>query len=442
MNSTGNSRVGAGTIFRTASEADPSWRDRAGEQEQFEHKQMVQRLADVMAAAEVRAENGGAEVARGGDAENLRPLKTFSLAEFDGKTIPERKWIVQGLIPDRNVTDLSGDGGLGKSLLALQLGFAVAMGGAWLGHKANLGGVLYFSAEDEADEIHRRAATIAEREGLSLAELVYFHFADLTRELGTELVKIAASDRQSLETTDLFVRLEASIAFRRPAVVILDTRADVYGGNEIDRGQVRTFIRRLRELCLSYDMAILLLSHPSRTGLTTGDGQSGSTAWGNSVRSRLYLKRHPDDPDLRVLTSEKSNYGPAATEMTLRWENGVFRRVDTLVGGKVPDREALERHVEERFMQHLADADLRGEYVNGNKTGQRYAPRWFAKLDASATNRIGEKQYETAMWRLRRGGRLAIVKTDGPPAKRYDRFVAADPMAGLKSLAERQGGTA
>jgi RecA-family ATPase len=73
-----------------------------------------------------------------------------------------------------------------------------------------------------------------------------------------------------------------------------------------------------------------MLSHPSLTGLNSGSGTSGSTAWNNSVRSRLYLTREIDsqgfeaDPDKRVLTTKKANYGRVGGEITVRWHNGVF----------------------------------------------------------------------------------------------------------------------
>lgn len=439
MSGNGDARLGAGTIFKMADDADPRWRDRIREEERIEHQHTVQRLVDKMEAAEA----GAADEADGEDAGDLTPLKTVSMADLAGRPIPERKWIVERLLPDRNVTDLSGDGGLGKSLLAQQLAAKMAGGGGtWLGHKTIAGAVLNISAEDELGEIQRRTLEIAKSEGMSLADLGNLHVADLTTGIDTELVMPDPENRQSVKPTPQLARLEARIATLRPKLVILDTRADMFGGSEIDRVQVRIFIRHLRRLCVSYDMAILLLSHPSRTGLTTGDGQSGSTAWGNSVRSRLYLKRDPDDPDLRVVTSEKSNYGPTSTEIRLRWENGAFRRVDTLIGGKVPDRQAMERHVDERFMRHLAEAELQGAYVNCNATGSNYAPRVFAKLDGPGPDRVGEKHYAGAMWRLRSAGLITIGKTPGPPSRQRDRLVAVDRTAPLKSLAERQGGAA
>jgi RecA-family ATPase len=65
--------------------------------------------------------------------------------------------------------------------------------------------------------------------------------------------------------------------------------------------------------------------------MASGSGTSGSTGWGNSVKSQLYFDRVKGDdgieidPNLRILRGKKSNYGPAGMEIFLRWETGVFR---------------------------------------------------------------------------------------------------------------------
>jgi AAA domain len=59
--------------------------------------------------------------------ESDTPLRDrrINAASLEGKPVPEREWLVRDLIPAKNVTLLYGDGGTGKSLLALQLGAAV-----------------------------------------------------------------------------------------------------------------------------------------------------------------------------------------------------------------------------------------------------------------------------------------------------------------------------
>ena len=90
-------------------------------------------------------------------------LETINAASLALKQVPRQHWLVEDLIPEGNVTLLSGDGATGKSLLALQLDVAVATGGHWIGLKPEPGRALYVSAEDETDEIHRRLARIVPR---------------------------------------------------------------------------------------------------------------------------------------------------------------------------------------------------------------------------------------------------------------------------------------
>jgi RecA-family ATPase len=354
----------------------------------------------------------------------VRPaLKLVSAASFAERPAPERAWIVRELIPDRNVTDLSGDGGLGKSLIALQLGIAMATGTDWLGHMPAPGRVLYLSCEDELDEIHRRVAIIADRKGIPLDDLGGFGVIDLTDAEATELA--APDGKQRLALTTLYDAVADVISEHRPKLIVLDTRADVFGGDEISRAQVRFFVRALRRLCFRYDMAILMLSHPSVAGMSSGSGQSGSTAWGNSVRSRLYLERpkaddgSEPDRDLRVLTTKKTNYGPADTTIALRWDAGIFR--PDHVGAGTLDRIARDQHIEERFIELLRDFETQGRHVNAN-AGPYYAPKEFAAADAT----IGAQQFKAAMRRLFDAKRIKI-EAFGAPSRGLKKIVEVAP---------------
>ncbi|MCK1332466.1 AAA family ATPase [Bradyrhizobium sp. CW9] len=51
-------------------------------------------------------------------------IQIIDPSDWEGQAIPERQWYLEGLIPNRQVTLLSGDGGTGKSLLAYQIGLA------------------------------------------------------------------------------------------------------------------------------------------------------------------------------------------------------------------------------------------------------------------------------------------------------------------------------
>ncbi len=285
-----------------------------------------------------------------------RKSQFFTAAALAGKPVPERDWLVPDLIPAGTVTLLTGDGGTGKSLLALQLAAACALGKPWLGRGVAAGRALLVSAEDDEDELHRRIADIVSAEAVDLAELDNL----CLRSLAGEDALLAALDLRSatLRASDLFRELDAFLAELRPVVLVLDTLADLFPGNENDRTQARQFIGLLRGLAMRHHCAVVLLAHPSLSGLQSGAGTSGSTGWSNSVRSRLYLRRvlqgeDEPNPDARVLETMKANYGPTGGEIALTWQDGVFVS-DAAESGL--DRMAERNRAERVFLKPAAPA--------------------------------------------------------------------------------------
>lgn len=306
-----------------------------------------------------------------------RASRFLSAASLAGQPVPDRQWLARDMIPARNVTLLSGDGGTGKSLLSLQLACAVALGGQWLGRAVAGGHAVYMSAEDELDELHRRLADIVAAEGVTLADLDRLTIRSLAGE--DALLARADGPNAPLAPSALFEELDAFLADLRPALLVLDTLADLFPGNENDRAQARQFVGMLRGLALRHDCAIVLLSHPSRSGLSTGSGDSGSTAWNNSVRSRLYFERIAQDgievnPDARILRTMKANYGRTGAEIPLTWRDGVFIADATETG---LDRMAGNAKAERVFLKLLQLFEEQGRYVSASPSNA-FAPTIFA----------------------------------------------------------------
>ena len=351
-------------------------------------------------------------------------LRLVSAASLS-KRPPERFFLVPEYIPGRNVTLLSGDGGTGKSLLALMLGVSVAASKPWLGIEVAQGPVVYVSAEDELEEVHRRLAAICEADGLDVIDLDGLSIIPLAGENSLMAVQSHAG---ALAPTPLWHEFAAKIVDVAPALVVLDTSADFFGGNEISRSEVRQFVAMLRGLALKADCAFLLLSHPSVAGMNTGTGLSGSTAWNNSVRSRLYLRRpaasngEPVDPDIRALQTMKSNYGRAGGEIRLRWLEGRFvnETAATPIGF---DALAIKAKAERVFLDLLQQFTGQGRNVSAN-LGPTYAPaRFAAHSDAQG---VSKHAFEAAMNKHLKANQIRN-ESFGPPSKTRYRLVFVAP---------------
>jgi RecA-family ATPase len=352
-------------------------------------------------------------------------LEFLDPSTWSDRPVPPRRWLVSNRIPLGVPTMLNGDGAAGKTTIALQLIVATARGTDWLGRPVDApGSVIFFSAEEDADEVHRRLAAILEHQGIGFGDLSGVHLLCMPGDdpvLG-RLDKAAGIIR----ATPLFERLLTAATEIRPSLIVIEAAADVFAGNENDRSQVRQFISLLRRLAMASGAAVLLISHPSLTGMSSGTGTSGSTGWNNSVRSRLYFTglkaKHGDEaaPDLRELRVMKSNYGPAGEIVRLRWQQGVFVPQGS---GATLARVAAEAEVDQAYLDCLDAVHGRSQQV-GPYTGKAYAPPIFEKMAQAKGYRA--KALTAAQERLFNAGRIEVVKM-GPPSKSLDRIVRKAP---------------
>jgi RecA-family ATPase len=312
---------------------------------------------------------------------------------------------------------------VGKTTIALQLVVATARGTDWLGAVVNEHEQAWFlSAEEDQDEAHRRLAAIVEHHGVDFRDLAGVKLICLP---GEDAVLGHPDKNGAIRPTPLLDRLEQEAIRARPALIAIEAAADVFAGSENDRSQVRQFVGLLRRMAIRSGAAVLLLSHPSLAGLSSGTGTSGSTGWNNSVRSRLYLTsaRTQDgeepDPELRELKVMKSNYGPAGETVRLRWRNGVFVPESK---PSVIERAAAEATVDDMFLRLLDAAAAQGRRVGPN-TGKNYAPSVFEAMPTA--NGIKSKGFAKAMERLLAAGKVK-VQPIGPASKQRDVIVRVD----------------
>lgn len=254
----------------------------------------------------------------------------FEPATLADVPVPARRWMLDGWIPDGYVSLLSGDGGTGKSLLAMQLATCAAAGLPFLGIEMAPRRVLYLACEDDRDELHRRQSDINGLLGIEWPDLAGRLFWKPALGDETTLAGLDKSGRK-IVTTALYANLRHFCQDNGVQLIVVDTLADTFGGIEIDRQQVTRFVRHLQAIARENDGAVVLIGHPSVSGLRDGTGISGTTAWRNAVRSVIHLRRPteeenfgPRSGDLRILERLKGNYAPTEGALQIRYVDGAF----------------------------------------------------------------------------------------------------------------------
>lgn len=285
-----------------------------------------------------RAAQGAVVLQHPASAENpqpgpLPPLIDWETLEERGEP-PARDWAIEHWLGMGHVTLLSGSGGIGKSIVAQQIGTALSLGIDFIEHVKQPRVTLVWAAEDDHDELWRRQLAICRRFEVKLGELRGRFHVEPMATVDCSLMEQAAGE---LVVTSMLQALAAQIAELKAEVVVLDNASRLFGGSENDRHQVSRFIAGLNKAAESTGAAVLLLGHVAKM---KGSEYSGSTAWETAARGRLWLTdRDPNAPeikaeddeegprlDLRWLSKRKVNYSAQDVAM-LRYVDGSYEVV-------------------------------------------------------------------------------------------------------------------
>ncbi len=249
----------------------------------------------------------------------LKPVSVFDVLT---NPAPPPAFVWDDYLPRGVVALWGAHGGTGKSTCALMLAVSVVTGRPLFGVGTSPAPAVFVSLEDGANIVRHRLAGICRAWGidpLSLAERL--HIVD-----GTENPELFAADSRSAgEVTPSYVELFRLVENTHAGLVVVDNASDSFGGDEINRRQVRGFMRALGQVARLTDCAVCLLAHVDKTTSRNkkaegGEGYSGSTAWHNSARSRLFMTR--GDDGLLTLEHQKSNLGKRREPITLAWPDG------------------------------------------------------------------------------------------------------------------------
>jgi RecA-family ATPase len=349
-----------------------------------------------------------------------KPLEWLDMSNWDNEPVPQRKWAILNRVPLNQAGLFSGEGGTGKSIIELHKNVAHVAGKDWLGSLPERGPAFYVGAEDDKDELHIRLASIARHCQVSFKQLVEggLHVLPLLGHNATLCNTLGKSG--TVETTDLYKQIYEAAGDIRPKNISIDTLSRAFAGSEIDRVQVYGFASHMQSLAMVAGGAVTVLSHPSLTGINSGSGLSGSTAWHAAFRFRQFLKgvkaadgEQPDN-DLRELQFKKNQYGPMDHSIIVRYQHGLFLPES---GISNLDKLAREAKVNDVFLNGLSLLLRQGRDAIAGRTSPDFGPTLIAELPETKKERITRSELGAAMLRLLNANKIHVGLTKGPPSR-------------------------
>ncbi len=316
------------------------------------------------------------------------------------------QFVFDPIIPRGHATLLGAHGGAGKSSLALILCAHAVCGRSWAGFTVEQCGAVFVSLEDPGSLMRYRLRKIVEAYALDPA----------TVTAGLRILDASDSDAALMaEVNDFGMRRlidtqsmnAVSTAVAGAGLIVIDNASDAFDGDENNRRQVRTFVRRLTQVARANNAGLLLLAHidkhAARNG-ASGNAYSGSTAWHNSVRSRLALTL--TECGTIELVQEKLNLGRRADPVRLVWSmDGVLNPMPT--GGNA-DGETARDDAEAVIatLRLAADAGIRVPTAVAGPHTACHALEQLPELDRRFRTKDGRRRVLAALVRLAREDRI------------------------------------
>lgn len=238
-------------------------------------------------------------------------LQTVCIADVEPKPI---NWLWPQKIARGKVTMISGDPGLGKSLLTVALASAVSTGARWpvSGGNAPSGSVVMLSDEDAI------ADTIRPRLDAAGAVCSRIHAITMVKELNKDG---QAVERSFLLTKDIERLAEIVVQLADCALIQIDPISAYMGGTDSHKNSdVRGLLSPLSALAERYNVAIVVVNHLNKGGGNAVYRSVGSIAFTAAARSVIGVTKDRDDPDRRLVLPVKNNLGNDLSGMAFRIE--------------------------------------------------------------------------------------------------------------------------
>jgi hypothetical protein len=321
---------------------------------------------------------------------------TFMSPEQCVDTDP-RPYLVKGMLAESDVGCIVGAPGVGKSVLAPALAYAVAQGEQFHGRRVAQGRTFYVAAEDEHGMRGRVHALYNDR-GMADAFTLVGGVTDLLNE-----------DVRGKGSPD-YRALRDAVKDQRPALIVIDTLAMAFPGLEENSAEAMGRVVAVARSLTRWGAAVILVHHDTKDG---AQGlPRGHSLLNGALDMSLHLTKDEDGVVLARLTKNRNGTSDVTLAFEIKGERiGVDQDGDTVTAALCIEAEPTPPKAR---LSPSHEATLNSLRDAMNDDGEVSEPEWRkdAKKDrsisASENSESRAKAVTRALQSLSQLGRITI----------------------------------
>ncbi|MFI0395845.1 AAA family ATPase [Paracoccus sp. p1-h21] len=220
------------------------------------------------------------------DGPKPKPSTLTFLTPDECEASSARKYLIKGLLAERDVACIFGAPGAGKSLIAPFLGYMVAQGQEAFKMRTKAGGVFYVASEDSHGMRGRVKALRKAHGGADAFKLV--------EGVSNLLIK---------ESPD-FLALKEAVKAERPALIFIDTLAMAFPGLEENSAEAMGRVVTVARALTRWGAAVVLIHHDTKAETGTPRGHS---ILNGALDVALHVKRDDEQRIIRGKLTKNRN---------------------------------------------------------------------------------------------------------------------------------------
>ena len=242
-------------------------------------------------------------------------------------------WVWKGVIPEGQVTLLTGEPGVGKSLFAMDAVARLTRGerGLSIDELGEPGQVILFSGEDGIASVVRNRLEAA-KAALPLVNIVVNDTNATSKK--PDSARSRLDDDSQIESLELYLTLLREAGEPCRLIVIDPVKSFLDATNGRDDAKLRATMEKLTDLANRSGAAILLIATPSKVEKgKRGNWTPTSPVLAEVARSVWSIVRDPEEPGRRILLPVKTNLcetppgvGFTIQDQRICWENEWVRQ--------------------------------------------------------------------------------------------------------------------